>query len=70
MRCVAVDGCWPVAILGGMFMNPGAGMDLLGIPWQVVFLGGAIVGFVVGIAWLRRITSADDDSGDWWRFRR
>jgi len=42
----------------------------LGIPFPVVFLAIAIVGFVVGISWLRRITSVDDDSGDWWRFRR
>ena len=53
-----------------MFMNLGPGMDLLGIPWPVVFIGGAIVGFVIGIAWLRRITGGEDDSGDWWRFRR
>ena len=54
-----------------VFGNPPTGpVDLLGIPFPVVFLGVAIVGFVVGVAWLRRITSVDDDSGDWWRFRR
>jgi len=58
-------------MLDGMFMNPPSGpVDLLGIPWPVVFLGVAIVGFVIGITWLRRITSGEDDSGDWWRFRR
>ena len=60
-------------MLGGMvFGNPPAvAIDVLGVPIAIfVVLGTAVVGFVVGILWLRRITSADDDSGDWWRFRR
>jgi uncharacterized integral membrane protein len=54
-----------------MFMNPpGRPFDLFGLPLIVVVLGLAVIGFIVGIVWLRRIFSVDDDSGDWWRFRR
>jgi hypothetical protein len=45
-------------------------LNILGVPLVVVVLGVAIVGFIVGVVWIRRITSGDDDSGDWWRFRR
>ena len=51
-----------------MFGNPPT--HPLPVPPVVIVLGIAIVGFIVGIVWLRRITSGDDDSGDWWRFRR
>ena len=52
------------------FGNPGGFTNILGVPLVVIVLGIAIVGFVVGIVWLRRIFSVDDDSGNWWRFRR
>jgi hypothetical protein len=53
-----------------VFVNPGGLTNVLGIPLVVVVLGFAILGFIVGALWLRRIFSVDDDSGDWWRFRR
>jgi len=56
-----------------VFGNPPARpFDLFGLPLIVVVLGLAIVGSIVGIVWIRRITSnpESDDSGDWWRFRR
>jgi hypothetical protein len=53
-----------------MFRNPGPGFDVLGVPIGVVVLGIAIVGFVVGIAWLWRITRVPEDGDDSWRFRR
>jgi len=69
---VRVDGPQSVVMLGGMVFGnpPGVLSNILGVPLVVVVLGLAIVGFIVGIVWIRRITSADDDSGDWWRFRR
>lgn len=61
-----------VAKLGCMVFGnpPGPWSNILGVPLVVVVLCLAIVGFIVGIVWLRRIFSVDDDSGDWWRFRR
>jgi hypothetical protein len=53
-----------------VFVNPGGLTNVLGIPLVVVVLGFAILGFIAGALWLRRIFSVDDDSGDWWRFRR
>ena len=74
MICQGVDtqlaSPYPIGMFDPMFTNPGGFTNVLGIPLVVVVLGIAIVGFVVGILWLRRIFSADDDSGDWWRFRR
>ena len=39
-----------------MFGNPGTWTNILGVPITVVVLGVAIVGFMVGTAWLWRIT--------------
>jgi hypothetical protein len=45
-----------------MFGNPpGQWADILGVPIAVVVLGIAIVGFVVGTAWLWRITHGRED---------
>ena len=52
-----------------MSLNPG-GMDILGVPLQVVAIGVAIVLFVVGFVWLRRITRDPDHGDEHWRFRR
>jgi hypothetical protein len=52
-----------------MFGNPGAPTEILGLPPGLVVRSIAIVGFVIGIAWLWRITRVDDD-GDHWRYRR
>jgi len=52
-----------------MFGNPSAWNAMLGLAPAVV-LGLAIVGFAVGIAWLRRITRGTDDSNNHWRYRR
>jgi hypothetical protein len=45
-----------------MFGLPSAWNEILGFPPSYVVLGLAIVGFAVGIAWLRRITRGPDDS--------
>jgi hypothetical protein len=42
-----------------MFQNPP--VHPLPVPPTVIVLGLAIVGFAVGIAWLRRITGQRDD---------
>jgi Flp pilus assembly protein TadB len=57
-------------MLARMFGNPGAAADVLGLPIGAVVLGIAIIGFVVGTAWLWRITREREDGDDSWRFRR
>jgi hypothetical protein len=52
-----------------MLGNPGAATNLLSLPIGIVLLGIAILGFVVGIAWVSRITPGPEDGDDWWRFR-
>ena len=56
-------------MLDPMFTN-GSGMNVLGVPIGVVVLALAVVGFVIGIIWIRRITSGDGDGDEHWRFRR
>ena len=56
-------------MLRAMFLNPVPGIEFLGLIPMVV-LSSAIVGFVVGTAWLWRLTRVDEDGGDWWRFHR
>ena len=54
-----------------MFLNQG-GFDILGVPvpLPVVVIALAIAGFVVGVAWLRRITGNPEDGDEHWRFRK
>jgi hypothetical protein len=58
------------AMLARMFMNPGPAANLLGLPMGVVVLGIGVIGLVVGLAWMWRITRGPDDGDDSWRFRR
>ena len=71
--CQAVDTwvtrLYAIRMFDPMFTN-GAGMNVLGMPIGVVVLGVAILGFVIGIVWIRRITSGDGDGEEHWRFRR
>lgn len=50
--------------MSGFFLNPG------GPPWGEIVLGIAIVGFIVGFVWLRRITGGDEDPDhSFWRYQ-
>jgi hypothetical protein len=53
-----------------MFLNPPGPGDLELPTATVLVLGLAIVGFALGIAWLRRITRGPEDRDDHWRYRR
>ncbi len=59
-------------MLRAMFFGnpPGPWANILGIPITAVVLGIAIVGFIIGTAWLWRITREVRDGDDPWRFRR
>ena len=52
-----------------MFLNPSNGLLSLQAAMPIV-LGIGIVLFIVGVAWLRRITRDPEDGDDHWRFRR
>jgi hypothetical protein len=52
-----------------MFLNPSS--DPLILPALfLIALGFAIVLFVVGFVWLRRITRGLEDGDEHWRFRK
>ena len=54
-------------MLRGMFLNPGPHpLDLL----NLIVVGLGIVGLVVGLALIWRITHVEEDGDDHWRFGR
>ena len=56
------DGHIVLAMSGAVFLNPG------GPPWSLIVFGVAIVGVVVGLAWIWRISRMGEDlNASFWR---